>query len=153
MPEQAPGQRSSDRPHATERKDTALSRFSITCPFHGNAQWRYIRDTSPSEWAGVVEFDAAIRQGNARGNASGSRLLGEAFLHRSRVPLSEAPLDHVTAAERAARRVSADEAGVLENGVEDGCSPWACRGDAGTLTQDGFGLATTTAARAARTSR
>ncbi|WP_332909877.1 hypothetical protein [Streptomyces sp. DHE17-7] len=86
--------------------------------------------------------DAAIRQGNARANASGSRLLGEAFLHRSRVPLSEAPIDHVTAAERAALRISSDEADVLENGVEDGCSPWACRGDADALTRDDFGLAT-----------
>ncbi|MFF9063704.1 hypothetical protein ACF09K_34240 [Streptomyces sp. NPDC014882] len=114
----------------------------LGCPFHGNAQWRHIRDTSPSEWADVVEFDAAIRQGNARANASGSRLLGEAFLHRSRVPLSQAPIDHVTAAERAALQLSAEEAEVLESGVEDGCSPWACRGDAEALTQDGFGLAT-----------
>ncbi|MEU8960523.1 hypothetical protein AB0C89_02270 [Streptomyces sp. NPDC048491] len=124
------------------RKVTNLSRFSITCPFHGNAQWRHIRDASPSEWADVVAFDAAIRRGNARANASGSRLLGEAFLHRSRVPLSRAPIDHVTAAERAAQQITADEADVLENGVEDGCSPWACRGDADALTQDDFGLAT-----------
>jgi len=32
-----------------------------------------------------------------------------AFLHRSRVPLSRAPIDHVTAAERSALRISADE--------------------------------------------
>ncbi len=31
---------------------------------------------------------------------------------------------------------------MLEKGVEDGCSPWACRGDADALTQDDFGLAT-----------
>ncbi|WP_370592572.1 XF1762 family protein [Streptomyces ardesiacus] len=126
----------------SQQKVTNLSRFSITCPFHGNAQWRHIRDTSPSEWADVVEFDAAIRQGNARANASGSKLLGEAFLHRSRVPLSEAPIDHVTAAERAALQPELGDADVLENGVEDGCSPWACRGDADALTQDDFGLAT-----------
>ncbi|KUN90126.1 hypothetical protein AQJ66_02660 [Streptomyces bungoensis] len=114
----------------------------LGCPFHGNAQWRHIRDTSPSEWADVVEFDAAIRQGNARANASGSRLLGEAFLHRSRVPLSQAPIDHVTAAERAALRIDADEADAPENGVVDGCSPWACRGDTDVLTRDDFGLAT-----------
>ncbi|MFF8732788.1 hypothetical protein ACF073_40940 [Streptomyces sp. NPDC015171] len=131
------------RPTSTlEQRITTLSQFSITCPFHGNAQWRHIRDTSASEWADVVEFDQAIRQGNARANASGSRLLGEAFLHRSRVPLSQAPIDHVTAAERASLQISLDEADVLENGVEDGCSPWACRGDADALTQDGFGLAT-----------
>ncbi|MFE6160004.1 hypothetical protein ACFQ7F_13950 [Streptomyces sp. NPDC056486] len=114
----------------------------LGCPFHGNAQWRHIRDTSPSEWADVVEFDDAIRQGNARANAAGNRLLGEAFLHRSRVPLSQAPIDHVTAAERAALPTGADEADELETGVADGCSPWACRGDADALTQDDFGLAT-----------
>ncbi|WP_254394221.1 hypothetical protein [Streptomyces buecherae] len=113
----------------------------LGCPFHGNAQWRNIRDKSPAEWQDVVEFDAAIRQGNARANANGNRLLGQAFLHRSRVPLDQAPIDHITPAERAAHqgeRTSADE---LENGVLDGCSPWACRGDVDEATQDDFGLA------------
>ncbi|MBB5938631.1 hypothetical protein [Streptomyces zagrosensis] len=112
----------------------------LGCPFHGNAQWRDIRDNSPAEWQDVVEFDAAIRKGNARANAGGNRLLGQAFLHRSRVPLDQAPIDHITTAERAAlqdenERASAEE---LENGVLDGCSPWACRGD---VAQDDFGLA------------
>ncbi|MFE7046298.1 hypothetical protein ACFU9X_45100, partial [Streptomyces atratus] len=44
----------------------------LGCPFHGNAQWRKIRDESPDEWQDVVEFDAAIRQGNARANATGN---------------------------------------------------------------------------------
>lgn len=114
----------------------------LGCPFHGNAQWRHIRDTSPSEWADVVAFDAAIRQGNARANASGNRLLGEAFLHRSRVPLDEAPIDHVTAAERAALHLETGAADELEHGVVDGCSPWACRSDTDSPTQDDFGLAT-----------
>ncbi|MFB6533756.1 hypothetical protein ACFCY8_04645 [Streptomyces noursei] len=116
----------------------------LGCPFHGNAQWRHIRDTSPAEWADVVEFDAAIRKGNARANATGNRLLGEAFLHRSRIPLSEAPIDHVTAAEWVAlqQEVGAEEhAEQLEEGVADGCSPWACRGEM-TATQEDFGLAT-----------
>ncbi|WP_434598937.1 hypothetical protein [Streptomyces sp. A5-4] len=56
--------------------------------------------------------------------------------------MRRAPIDHVTAAERAAPRIGADEADVLENGVEDGCSPWACRGEADALTRDNFGLAT-----------
>ncbi|MFC9242453.1 hypothetical protein ACFTZK_39245 [Streptomyces decoyicus] len=85
----------------------------------------------------MVAFDAAIRQGNASGN----RLLGEASLHRSRVPLGEAPIDHVTPAERAALRIGADDADELENGVVDGCSPWACRGDAEAAVQDDFGPA------------
>ncbi|GGU13735.1 hypothetical protein [Streptomyces violascens] len=116
----------------------------LGCPFHGNAQWRSIRDASPDEWADVVEFDAAIRKGNARANATGKRLLGEAFLHRSRVPLDQAPIDHVTAAEWAALQQELDdEAGLeeLEDGVIDGCSPWACRGEVEPI-QDDFGLAT-----------
>ncbi len=112
----------------------------LGCPFHGNAQWRHIRDTSPAEWEDVVAFDTAIRHGNARANAAGHHLLGEAFLHRSRVPLDQAPIDHVTAAERAALASDeADELDELENGVADGCSPWACRGDA-DHSPDDFGL-------------
>lgn len=114
----------------------------LGCPFHGNAQWRTIRDTSPQEWQDVVAFDAAIRQGNARANASGNPLLGQAFLHRSRVPLDQAPIDHVTAAEwTAPQQELGDHAPAvqdLEDGVVDGCSPWACRGT--EPAQDGFGL-------------
>lgn len=116
----------------------------LGCPFHGNAQWRNIRDNSPEEWEDVVEFDAAIRKGNARANATGNRLLGEAFLHRSRVPLSEAPIDHVTAAEWAAMQQELTESGPdlqeLEQGVIDGCSPWTCRSEVEPV-QDDFGLA------------
>jgi 3'-phosphoadenosine 5'-phosphosulfate sulfotransferase (PAPS reductase)/FAD synthetase len=114
----------------------------LGCPFHGNAQWRRIRDNSPAEWEDVVEFEAAIRKGNARANASGNRLLGEAFLHRSRVPLGRAPIDHVTASEWAALQQELADEDELERGVADGCSPWACRGDADALAQDDFGLAT-----------
>ncbi|MFD9793356.1 hypothetical protein ACFWXK_20685 [Streptomyces sp. NPDC059070] len=100
----------------------------LGCTYHGNAQWRSIRDSSPEEWADVVAFDAAIRAGNARANATGNPLLGQAFLHRSRVPLSEAPIDHVTAAEWAALQPELD-ADDMESGVLDGCSPWSCRGE------------------------
>ncbi|MGW5820859.1 hypothetical protein ACWFR0_30940, partial [Streptomyces noursei] len=61
-----------------------------------------------------------------------------------RIPLSEAPIDHVTAAEWVAlqQEVGAEEhAEQLEEGVADGCSPWACRGEM-TATQEDFGLAT-----------
>ncbi|MFF0740619.1 hypothetical protein ACFYVL_09470 [Streptomyces sp. NPDC004111] len=114
----------------------------LGCPFHGNAQWRNLRDSSPEEWQDVVEFDAAIRKGNARANATGNPLLGEAFLHRSRVPLDQAPIDHVTAAERAALQDTLpDEADLLEHGVAGGCSPWACRGSDPEPAQDDYGLA------------
>lgn len=116
----------------------------LGCPFHGNAQWRHIRDTSPTEWDDVVAFDTAIRQGNARANASGNPLLGQAFLHRSRLPLDQAPIDHVTAAERSARQQQLQEhqpdRQILEEGDIDGCSPWACRGET-EPTQGDFGLA------------
>lgn len=118
----------------------------LGCPYHGNHQWRHLRDHSPTEWEDVVAFDAAIRKGNARANATGNRLLGEAFLHRSRVPLDQAPIDHVTAAEWAAAQQqlgddTTPDTEELEQGVVDGCSPWACRGSAPELTQDDFGLA------------
>ncbi|MET9294386.1 hypothetical protein [Streptomyces sp. NPDC003077] len=91
-----------------------------------------------------MAFDAAIRKGNARVNATGNRLLGEAFLHRSRVPLEQAPIDHVTAAEGAALQQEPTDAEAdpeeLEYGVPDGCSPWACRGHIES-GRDDFGLA------------
>ncbi|MBD0688299.1 hypothetical protein [Streptomyces sp. CBMA123] len=103
----------------------------LGCPFHGNAQWREIRDNSPEEWADVVEFDAAIRAGNARANADGRPLLGQAYLHRSRLPLDLAPIDKLTRAEARAQqlRLELDEE-ELENGSDAGCSPFSCRGDA-----------------------
>lgn len=102
----------------------------IGCPFHGNAQWRRLRDEQPDEWADAVDFDRAIRAGNARGNANGKPLLGEAYLHRSRLPLDQAPIDRVTAHEWASRQTDlfgqvADAQ--LEQGDPDGCSPWSCR--------------------------
>lgn len=91
----------------------------IGCPYHGNAQWRDLRDNHPDEWADAVAFDEAIRKGGARGLP----LNGEAFLHRSRVPLSIAPIDHRTRTER-----RGDQLDLLdEMGDPDGCSPYACR--------------------------
>ncbi|MGW2540728.1 hypothetical protein ACWC5I_07610 [Kitasatospora sp. NPDC001574] len=98
----------------------------LGCPFHGNAQWRAIRDGDPAEWADVVDFDAQIRAGNARANADGRPLLGQAYLHRSRIPLSEAPIDRLTRRELLAleEQQAAEEA---EFGPTDGCSPYSCR--------------------------
>lgn len=102
----------------------------IGCPFHGNAQWRQLRDEHPNEWADAVDFDRSIRAGNARGNANGKPLLGEAYLHRSRRPLDQAPIDRVTAHEWGQQQtdVFSQIADIeLELGDPDGCSPWACR--------------------------
>lgn len=105
------------------------------CPFHGNAQWRDLRDNHPEEWADVVEFDREIRAGhaNANANAKGQPLLGTAYLHRSRVPLDQAPIDRVTAHEWRSRQGDLfDVIAEIEDGDPDGCSPWGCRSGAVT---------------------
>lgn len=109
----------------------------IGCPYHGNRQWRDLRDNQPAEWADAVDFDHAIRNGSARANAQGQPLRGQMFLHRSRVPLEQAPIDRVTRGEWKAmqgdlivdlqmaelrERLDADTDSQLE-----GCSPHACR--------------------------
>lgn len=93
----------------------------IGCPLHGNTQWRDLRDNHPADWADAVAFDKAIR--DARPGV-------QQFLHRSLLPLDEAPIDRVTAREWRRRQVDvfdavADQA--LEDGDPDGCGPWACR--------------------------
>jgi hypothetical protein len=96
----------------------------IGCPYHGNRQWRDLRDNHPGEWADAVDFDAAIRHGGSRGLP----LKGEAFLHRSRVPLAIAPIDRVTSAEWKDRQGSIlDAIADAEGGDPDGCSPYGCR--------------------------
>jgi hypothetical protein len=97
----------------------------IGCPFHGNRQWRDLRDNHPDEWADAVAFDEAIRKGGARGLP----LNGEAFLHRSRVPLALAPIDRVTSREWQDRQtdIFGQLADLAEEGDPDGCSPYGCR--------------------------
>jgi hypothetical protein len=97
----------------------------IGCPYHGNRQWRDLRDNSPEEWADAVAFDEAIRKGGARGLP----LNGQAFLHRSRVPLAVAPIDRVTSSEWRDRQtdVFSQLADLTESGDPDGCSPYGCR--------------------------
>lgn len=100
---------------------TVAKSACIGCPFHGNRQWRDMRDNHPAEWADAVAFDRAIRHGGARGLP----LHGEAFLHAQRVPLDQADLR--SPAQRA------EDAGQLglwdtaEDGDPDGCSPFGCR--------------------------
>jgi 3'-phosphoadenosine 5'-phosphosulfate sulfotransferase (PAPS reductase)/FAD synthetase len=99
----------------------------IGCPFHGNRQWRDLRDNHPEEWADAVDFDHQLRKTQLRG-------IKEApYLHRSLKPLDEAPIDRVTRNEWSDRQVDlfdavADaELDLLEEGAPDACSPWACR--------------------------
>jgi len=109
----------------------------VGCPFHGNAAWRKLRDTAPADFADAVDFDAAIRHGSAKANAEGNELRGQMFLHRSRVPLSVAPIERVTRHEWKARQGDLladlnDPLAFEEMYEEDdlpGCSPFACRKD------------------------
>jgi len=98
----------------------------VGCPYTSNAGWRNLRDNQPEQWAEAVEFDHAIRAGNARANANGRPLLGQAFLHPSLLPLDQAPID-APPKRRHLRLVAQDQTGDWENGDPDGCSPWACR--------------------------
>lgn len=96
----------------------------VGCPFHGNRQWREMRDHRPDEWADAVDFDAAIRRGHP--TDSGVELLGSAFLHSSRVPLDRAPIDRVSRYEWTDRQTDIYDA-LTEDGDPDGCSPYGCR--------------------------
>lgn len=62
----------------------------VFCPYHDNAEWRRLRDGDADGWTRAVEIDAALR---AAGSACRSDLEGEQYLHRSCVPLAEAPID------------------------------------------------------------
>lgn len=62
----------------------------IGCPFHDNATWRKIKNTTPEEWAQAVEVDKAIRKPIERGGVAQMR--AEQFLHPSRVPLEQVDL-------------------------------------------------------------
>lgn len=106
----------------TARGWTTTKSACIGCPYHGNKQWRDLRDNHPDEWADAVEFDTAIRKGGSRGLP----LNGEAFLHRSRVPLDQAPIDRVTYREWGDRQADLFDA-LAEEGDPDGCSPYGCR--------------------------
>ena len=108
----------------------------IGCPFHGNHQWRDLRDNHPAEWADAVDFDHQIRNESARANAQGQPIRGQMYLHRSRVPLGEAPIDRVTRHEWQGRQMdilgelsaaAVTEAMDEEDGAVYGCGPHTCR--------------------------
>ncbi|MBQ0925870.1 hypothetical protein [Saccharopolyspora endophytica] len=101
--------------------------FAITCPFHGNAGWRWLRDNDPDGWAEAVEFDKAIRDGYPHATTQGQQLRGQYFLHRSCRPLGEVDLDPPALGKRHLRLVSTK---AVEEDDPDGCSPWSCRSGA-----------------------
>jgi hypothetical protein len=52
------------------------------CPNKSNAQWRHTRDNLPDEWEQAVSLDYEMRETKP-----------DAFLHESRLPLAQAPID------------------------------------------------------------
>jgi hypothetical protein len=109
----------------------------VGCPFHGNRTWRTMRDTAPAEFADAVAFDAAIRAEASQAGDRGQGLRTQMFLHRSRLPLDQAPIDRVTPHEWNDRQITVDDlldqAAFEDAYSEDdipGCSPFACRSDA-----------------------
>lgn len=52
------------------------------CPNKSNAQWRHTRDNQPAEWGMAVSLDNELRERQP-----------DAFLHSSRLPLDQAPIE------------------------------------------------------------
>lgn len=61
----------------------------IFCPFKGDKQWMDMRDNAKSDWLLAVDFDAKIRKGY-------HGMVGEAFVHKQRVPLDQVTFRHDT---------------------------------------------------------
>ena len=98
----------------------------VGCPFHDDLFWRTMRDERPAEWADAVEFDAAIR--NAPKNAR-SRIRSQQYLHRTLLPLDQAPID--VPSRRELRAAQTDLVEMLlddaaEADIKLGCSPYGC---------------------------
>jgi hypothetical protein len=71
-----------------ERQAGAAESSCTGCPFHTNAMWRNLRDNEPDEWADAVEADRELRM-----NVDTRKMKGLEFMHRSCVPLDQAPID------------------------------------------------------------
>jgi hypothetical protein len=70
-----------------ERQFSAPKSACLGCPFHSNAEWRNIRDNDPEGWADVVAVDKAMREGD------GGKMRGIEYMHRSCLPIDQAPID------------------------------------------------------------
>jgi len=56
----------------------------LGCPFHADAEWRYIRDNAPEEWAATCDLDDHLR-------ATG-RFNHQQYMHRTMKPLRDVDL-------------------------------------------------------------
>jgi hypothetical protein len=62
----------------------------IGCPFHSNAYWREMRDSSPDEWMEAVQADRELRIGDGGG------MRATEFMHRDCMPLDQVNLSEDT---------------------------------------------------------
>lgn len=60
----------------------------IACPYQGDDGWR-LRKSVPEDWQKIVKLDRLLRKGIRGSTAS-------VFLHDSRAPIEDAPLDRVS---------------------------------------------------------
>ena len=71
--------------------DRYLPRSScIGCPYHTNAEWKWLRDNDPESFQDAIEVDNALR--NDPIVKAGISKRGNAYLHRLRRPLDEIDL-------------------------------------------------------------
>lgn len=64
----------------------------IGCPYHSDAIWKQLKEKDPKSFQDAVFVDQALRSVPATRGA----IIGEAFLHRSRMPLSDVDFSEVT---------------------------------------------------------
>lgn len=67
----------------------------IGCPYHSDAVWKHLKDNDPKSFQEAVFIDQALRNVPATKGA----IRGEAYLHRSRVPLLDVDFDDVSSYE------------------------------------------------------
>ena len=65
----------------------------VYCPYHGDEEWRRLRDTAPDDFAEAVRVDRDMRKIHAERVADGvTSLTGMPYVHRRLIPLDEVDL-------------------------------------------------------------
>ena len=80
-----------DEMAADDRFPTPARSACWHCPFHSDAEWRYLRDEEPEAFAKAVALDGDIRTGRM---LQGMGLNGTPYLHSSLVPLGDVDFDN-----------------------------------------------------------
>ena len=60
----------------------------VYCPYHGNSEWRRLRDEEPHEFKRAIQFERAIQENKS----TTENFASTPFLHRSCVPLDQVDL-------------------------------------------------------------